>query len=502
MYKKIILGIYLLLVIFLTACISLVNRHLDNTLSLAGENRGELEKVLSYYASDSLKLAAARFLIMNMPYHFSNEEYFLSPQGEKCRPDISRFRDYKAVESYCDSLIKSGYRVNKEKVYDILSINSHFLINNIELAFEVWKKPWARNIPFEDFCRYILPYRAQTEMPSRLRKEIMERFIPILDSAKVVTSLEACCILNEYLKNVMKYRKTGLPFYPTLEETYTSGVSQCEGLCNLGTFIMRACGIPVAVHQTTWTRMDLAHNWCAVLHEGKFYDFSPGDIQPDVYRHTLATTYYLQPAKVYRRHFDADLSVLPSDDDGYITQLKNPLFTDVTEEQEMSVYTLAIPTNRKALNKSNLVYLCAYNYYQWKPIAIGKRDGDTCYFNRVAGKNFFIVAEAEDKHNLRYISAPVLTEKNGTFRVLEPDTAHLVAQSFKREAGTNPRILYYWDTGKYRFEQLKYTESSDSTQYYDNIPDNALLWYTIDRRAIGQRVGIIVDGEFKRNYDL
>lgn len=502
MYKKTILGIYLLLVIFLTACISPVNRHLDKTLSLAGENREELEKVLSYYASDSLKLAAARFLIMNMPYHFSNEEYFLSPQGEKYRPDISRFRDYKAVESYCDSLIKSGYRINKEKVYDILSINSHFLIDNIELAFEVWKKPWARNIPFEDFCRYILPYRAQTEMPSRLRKEIMERFIPILDSAKVVTSLEACCILNEYLKGVMKYRKTGLPFYPTLEETYTSEVSQCEGLCNLGTFIMRACGIPVAVHQTTWTRMDLAHNWCAVLHEGKFYDFNPGDIQPEVYRHTLATTRYLQPAKVYRRHFDADLSVLPSDDDGYITQLKNPLFTDVTEEQEMQTYSLRIPTNRNVHSNNQLVYLCVYNYYQWQPIAIGKRDRDTCCFTHVAGKNIFIVAEATGKHDLSYISAPIYTDRDGSFHMLTPDIEHLISQTFQREAGENPKILYYWNCKKQEFSRLEYVSLTDSTQFYNNIPDNALLWYTLDRKAIGQRVGIIVDGEFKKNYEL
>ena len=39
---------------------------LEHALSMAGENRVELEKVLEYYKNDSLKLEAARFLIRNM----------------------------------------------------------------------------------------------------------------------------------------------------------------------------------------------------------------------------------------------------------------------------------------------------------------------------------------------------------------------------------------------------------------------------------------------------
>ena len=39
---------------------------LEHALSMAGENRAELEKVLEYYKNDSLKLEAARFLIRYM----------------------------------------------------------------------------------------------------------------------------------------------------------------------------------------------------------------------------------------------------------------------------------------------------------------------------------------------------------------------------------------------------------------------------------------------------
>ena len=38
---------------------------------LAGDNRAELERVLAHYEGDSLKLEAAKFLIRNMPGHYS-----------------------------------------------------------------------------------------------------------------------------------------------------------------------------------------------------------------------------------------------------------------------------------------------------------------------------------------------------------------------------------------------------------------------------------------------
>ena len=69
---------------------------------------------------------------------------------------------------------------------------------------------------------------------------------------------------------------------------------------------MRAVGIPVVVQTTTWTKMDLAHSWCAVLQDGEFYDFSPAYAGPDEYRQKLMTVRYLKPAKVYRNLFDAD----------------------------------------------------------------------------------------------------------------------------------------------------------------------------------------------------
>lgn len=64
-------SIYLtMLVLMLFSCNE--NSKLDLAMTLAGENKNELQKVLNFYRtkpSDSLKYKASVFLIENMPYH-------------------------------------------------------------------------------------------------------------------------------------------------------------------------------------------------------------------------------------------------------------------------------------------------------------------------------------------------------------------------------------------------------------------------------------------------
>jgi hypothetical protein len=55
----------ILLLSFLVSCTSPEDRALEATLTFAGTNRTELEKVLHHYKDESLKLEAARFLRMH-----------------------------------------------------------------------------------------------------------------------------------------------------------------------------------------------------------------------------------------------------------------------------------------------------------------------------------------------------------------------------------------------------------------------------------------------------
>lgn len=461
-------------------------------LQTSQKNRVELYAVLRHYKNDSLKLHAAQFLIKNMPYHFSQEEYFISPNGEKSRPNRIYLNSEKYVKEYCDSLLKNRHMIEKQKVYDISLLDSSFLVNNIELAFKVWQKPWAQNISFEDFCRYILPYRAQTEMVSNLRRDIMERFVPILDSANVETPLEACIVLNEHLKNIMKYGNTGLPFYPTIEETYRTGISQCEGLCNLGTYIMRACGIPVTVEQTTWTKMDLGHSWCAVLDNGMFYSFGPGEDQPGIHARSFSEVRHRRPAKVYRSRFDPDLSKINKNDDGYITYLKSLLIYDATNEYLDKPTLIQVPIDKKHIirGKSNQVYLRVYNQYEWCPIAIGHRTDSICYFENVVGDNVFMIADSPEGIGLRNITVPFYVDGEGNIRKFIPQKQHKQIFTLNKRKNESDQVhtLYYWDSDKDMFIPFDYASATDTTQTYDQISGNALLWFTIPKKIFNQRV--------------
>lgn len=495
--------LYAMAVCCLFACSRISDKELEQALRFAGKNRTELEAVLNHYKNDSLKLKAACYLIRNMPYHYSKEEYYRSPDGQKYRPDIVSFKNKEEVKRHCDSLMQCGYRIEQQKVFDITALDSAYLINNIELAFSVWRKPWAKNISFDNFCRYILPYRAQTEKASSLRKEIAERFIPLLDSARVTSPVEACTFLNEHLKKVIRYQDTGLPLYPTIDETYRAGISQCDGICNLGTFVMRAVGVPVAVDFTIWPKMDLGHSWCSVLNGTKFHSFGPGEDQPDVHASLFSKIRRRRPAKVYRFRFDPVRYSKEPWDDGYDIFLKSPLLYDVTNEYPNKTTCINVPTKNKGSvqnKKSEQVYLCVHNFYEWKPLALGIcSEMGNCIFNNVVGDNIFIVADCPDGKTLRYITAPFYVDRKGEIRQLIPQMQHrqtCVLEKRKNWEKVN-HTLFYWDVTENRFVPLLYEKSTDTTQTYDQIPKNALLWLTIPERIFNQRVFFIENDSIK-----
>lgn len=496
--------LYILIVYCLSACLGTQDKALEQALLLSGQNRSELEAVLNHYKDDSLKLRAACYLIRNMPYHYSMEEYYCSPDGNKYRPDIASFEGKEAVNRHCDSLLRCGYRIEQHKLRDITSLDSTFLVENIDLAFSVWQKPWARNVSFDDFCRYILPYRSQTEEASSLRKEMMETFVPMLDSARVTTPLEACIFLNKRLSKVIRYQETGLSFYPTIDETYRAGINKCDGICNLGVFIMRAAGIPVTLDFTTWVKMDLGHSWCAVLDGGHFYSFGPGEDQPDVHARIFSEKRHRRPAKVYRFRFDPVVISESTEDDGYVTFLKSPLLYDVTDEYLDKTTCIKVPVydkNDLRDKQSGQAYLCVYNFYEWQPIAVGTcSDEGMCVFDNVVGDNIFMVADCPDGKTLRYITAPFYVSTTGGIRTFVPQMQRRETFVFKKNSRkpSQKYTLSYWDVIKKCFVELSCKEECDSTQVYDQIPENALLWFTIPERVVNQRVFFIENDSIKK----
>lgn len=251
------------LLILLAGCISDEDRRIREVLDFAGDNRRELEQVLSHYErqGDSLKLKAARFLIANM--------------GDKYAYDIPEWG------SICDTLRavkRTGKGVNRwknmnyrslPKVYDARVMTAEYLIENIDLAFASWRRhPWSRNYSFGDFCEYILPYRIGDEPLERWRKEYMERAVFLLDSLYQGTDVigAANAIQHYASKAGYKYNVNfdlphrGAPF---LRECW---LGNCREYADFVIYLFRAAGIPIARDHFKYSPgISLGHEWVAVL---------------------------------------------------------------------------------------------------------------------------------------------------------------------------------------------------------------------------------------------
>ena len=83
-------------------------------------------------------------------------------------------------------------------------MKASMLIENIDLAFEVWQnKSWNKNLTFEDFCELILPYRIAEEPLTNWRRKYYEKYNPILDSLYQGSDIvEAYNILSDRKSNV------------------------------------------------------------------------------------------------------------------------------------------------------------------------------------------------------------------------------------------------------------------------------------------------------------
>ena len=182
---------------------------LATALELAGSNRSELEKVLENYSqeeNDSLKLKAAKFLICNMDVHFSYKsrtwDIFQMELDSLFRMEDQPINLEQGLEDlYC----KFSNRLSNdlEFVSDLRTIRADFLIQSIDAAFSRWQNPYSSHLAFEDFCEYILPYRAGKESLSDWSQEFGTNFIPSLYERLTkendsITAIDLCNAIKSY----------------------------------------------------------------------------------------------------------------------------------------------------------------------------------------------------------------------------------------------------------------------------------------------------------------
>ena len=435
----------ILLTIFLLSCQNLEEKQIKMVLALSGNNRPELEKVLEHYKendADSLKLKAARFLIMNMPGHRSYtgkdiEEYYI--EAEKI---IFSDRNIDEKVSELNNLLIEYPSSEFESVEDYSIITADYLIHNIDAAFNDWQKgSWAKGITFDEFCEYMLPYKCvETQVFDNWRNTLQPIANDTLSDFPYndiwnKTPYHAAEAVNIKLHDtIIVDAKEALKWHALYKIPFWCNIpsKSCETRTNTALAIMRSKGFAASYDFILqWATKANAHSWLSILvdhnrrmiceggHEPFLPDMHPGECKGKVYRRTYSP--------------NQDLIRLNKESKSVPPTFRNIFMKDVTDEYA-SVVNPTFPTLTNLRKpKEKYAYLAVFNNIRWIPIDFSEiKNKKQVTFEKVEkGAVYLPTYYINGKvHPFNY---PALLNDKGHLIFLKPDTIHKRKITLKRK---------------------------------------------------------------------
>ena len=255
-------------------CSSKYNDNIEAVLDGVGNKRGDLEATLEHYVlpADSLKRKAAYFLIENFPEN------------------------------------------------QVQTIDKQLLIENIELAFQVWEKPWAKHLNFDEFKELVLPFNLERDSTGTFwRKRFMDEYSFVEDSLKNYPNedpaVAACTIVNNVLKTKYSFEfDMEDPEIKDLNGWERSRSGDCAGISFITNHIMHAVGVPTSqIFTPQWANLNFRHYWNIVLVNHRFLPFMGGEASPRQYKVDFSTFYFYHKTlpKVFRITYAVNRKTLP-----------------------------------------------------------------------------------------------------------------------------------------------------------------------------------------------
>ena len=216
----------------------------------------ELEKQLQERYSlprDSLRLKAAMYLMAGLPNQWNYDPLVLETTGGRVR------------------------------VMDINIIDAEYLAENIDYAFRAWELPWAKDLSFEDFCQYLLPYKMGNEAPERWRAAVWEEYSWVLERANEKTSPSEICRWVD--ASVRQWYTIHLGYNYPSDAGYLKAKEVKEGSCQGASLMilypLRALGVcAVYDYVPQWGNRSDRHSWDALYEDGRLISFNAPETDP------------------------------------------------------------------------------------------------------------------------------------------------------------------------------------------------------------------------------
>lgn len=352
----------------LTGCANQNSPAIQQALVAAGPNRPQLEQVLAHYRhlGDEQKQKAAEFLIANMPGKGYDLLAFFDEKKTEVPFEALDYPDFKTASAAFDKLEKQHGGLDYGKKHhddDVATLSADYLIDNIDAAFAAWRDlPWGREISFDNFCEYILPYRGSEEPATQWRRACRDRLADTIDK------LRADGVTDPYIAG-QAIRKAADPWigfneiyylHPTdqsYDEMCRTKLGRCEDMTNMYLYATRsAATLCVSDYTPFWANRDNNHAWEVILH-------ADGSGQAPLLN---------RAAKVYRKMFSRQstaLGALLRDGEKAPRWLSRATYLDVTDQYtpvaDATIALSAAPADQR------FAYVCVFNTGEWQPIHWG-----------------------------------------------------------------------------------------------------------------------------------
>ncbi|MDD4033473.1 MAG: hypothetical protein PHS48_09550, partial [Bacteroidales bacterium] len=351
----------------------------DETADFLNRYKG----VLEHYSKpeDSLKLRAANFLIRGLPDQFHYESATLdlydSLARQQTQPSVSW------LQNTLDSL-RTFRGMSLEIHLDTGLISNEYLIENIEYAFKAWELPWCKDLNFDQFCEYILPYKSGNEKPERWRKKLWEEYQWVIKALPPdAEASQACKLIND---SVEKWYTVNLNYNYPVDIGYTASTWITKGTCYGGSMMilypLRALGVASTYdYVPRWANRNGDHNWNALYDHGALIAFNGPDRNPGGHKIEfigVGRMFFKRP-KVFRKTYasqNSSLAYKALPDELIPETFESLRIKDVTSEY--------IPVSNIQIKapglKDRFAYLCTFDNANWKPVWWGERKKNTVTF--------------------------------------------------------------------------------------------------------------------------
>lgn len=370
----------------------------------------------------------------------------------------------------------------KINIKDEKSINSMFLIKNASKALETWNNSkWKADVSFDDFCKYILPYRVKTEIvKDGWRDTLYSRYSHLIENVYDLT--EAFKIVHDTIQQTFHQTNISIPYILSAIDLDNIKYGNCTQRCVYEASVMRALGIPVAVDEISeWANYGTSgHSWVSLIYRNQTLTMSretkelkrhnPIDASifslkmplEDGYVSTLneILSFKKTVSRVWRNSYENAKSNYDDNQADNETRLRfnNPFMEDVSKEY--------FATNDIVFNsKDKYGYLCTFRTGQdWHPVVFSQNNKGRHVFKNMGDS--VVYQYVTFKHGkMQYKGNPFLFA-NGKKQEINP-SARKTNLILNRKYPMITQFVNYW----IRVRNAYFAASNDSA-----FKDSTLLY--------------------------